>query len=123
MRLSAELTKCRQWLVDNRLSLHLGKTECLLFGTKSKLKKVADFKVFCEGIAIQRVSHVKYLGVQLDANLDGSTHVGGLLKTCMGRLAFLYRNSGLLDIILVECCVRLSSNLTWIIVRPHGIAA
>ena len=29
-RLSTELTNCKKWLVDNRLSLHVGKTECLL---------------------------------------------------------------------------------------------
>ena len=35
--LSSELTSCRKWLIDNKLSLHVGKTECLLFGTKSQL--------------------------------------------------------------------------------------
>ena len=27
--LSEELETCRKWLIDNRLSLHLGKTECI----------------------------------------------------------------------------------------------
>ena len=35
--LSKELGSCRQWLIDNKLSLHLGKTESILFGTKRKL--------------------------------------------------------------------------------------
>ena len=30
---SKELESCRQWLIDNKLSLHLGKTESILFGT------------------------------------------------------------------------------------------
>ena len=30
-RLSVELSSCRNWLIDNRLSLHVGKTECVLF--------------------------------------------------------------------------------------------
>ena len=42
--LSGELSKCKSWLVDNRLSLHVGKTEALLFGTKRRLKGV-DFRV------------------------------------------------------------------------------
>ena len=29
-RLSSELSQCKKWLVDNRLSLHIGKTESLL---------------------------------------------------------------------------------------------
>ena len=32
--LSKELGSCRQWLIDNKLSLHLGKTEYILFGTR-----------------------------------------------------------------------------------------
>ena len=26
-------TNCKKWLIDNRLSLHIGKTESILFGT------------------------------------------------------------------------------------------
>lgn len=36
--LSEELASCKRWLIDNRLSLHLGKTECILFGTKKRLE-------------------------------------------------------------------------------------
>ena len=96
-RLSCELANCKKWLIDNKLSLHVGKTESLLFGTKSRLKRVDDFQVFCEGTAVNRVFQVKYLGVLLDCNLSGSLHVGSVLKTCIGRLSFLYRNSSLLD--------------------------
>ena len=35
--LGTELESCSKWLVDNKLSLHLGKTECILFGSKRKL--------------------------------------------------------------------------------------
>ena len=38
--LSKELESCRQWLMDNKLSLHLGKTESILFGSKRKLKRL-----------------------------------------------------------------------------------
>ena len=38
-KLSEELESCRHWLLDNNLSLHLGKTEAILFGSKRKLKK------------------------------------------------------------------------------------
>ena len=30
--LSSELSICRKWLIDNRLSLHFGKTECIVIG-------------------------------------------------------------------------------------------
>ena len=94
--LSRELSKCKQWLVDNKLSLHIGKTECLLFGTSRRLRG-CDFLVTCEGKAIERVFNVKYLGVQLDEYLNGSSHVNHVLKTCAARLAFLYRSANLLS--------------------------
>ena len=96
-RLSTELSTCKGWLVDNRLSLHVGKTEALLFGSKRKLKGVDDFRVHCDGTPVERKSSVKYLGVLLDENLNGSVHAGNLMKVCAGRLAFLYRQSSLLD--------------------------
>ena len=96
-RLSMELTNCKSWLVDNRLSLYVGKTECLIFGSRARLKRVRSFNVSCDGVPVTRVFSVRYLGVILDACLSGAEHVGNLMKTCANRLAFLYRNSRFLD--------------------------
>ena len=95
--LTQALEICKKWLVDNKLSLHLGKTECLLFGSKKRLKNCANFQVSCDGNGISRVFDVRYLGVQLDSNINGSSHVANVLTTCSNRLAFLYRNSSFLD--------------------------
>ena len=92
-----ELGKCKQWLDDNKLSLHVGKTECLLFGSKRRLKGAENFHIHCDGTSVERKFCVKYLGVTLDTNMNGSAHVGNLMKVCAGRLAFLYRYSSLLD--------------------------
>ena len=32
-------------LVDDKLSLHLGKTECIIFGFTRKLNKISNFTV------------------------------------------------------------------------------
>ena len=48
--LSKELESCQQWLKDNKLSLHLGKTEAMIFGTKRKLKEVKSFDVKCGNV-------------------------------------------------------------------------
>ena len=31
-KLGLELEMCRKWLIDVKLSLHMGKTECIIFG-------------------------------------------------------------------------------------------
>ena len=51
--LGKELENCSKWLVDNKLSLHLGKTECILFGSKRKLTEVDSFNVNCNGHLIK----------------------------------------------------------------------
>ena len=89
--LSKELSSCRSWLIDNKLSLHLGKTEAILFGTKQKLSKVESFKVICNGEIIKNVKSVKYLGIQLDDDLAGESIVNEIAKKVNSRLKFLYR--------------------------------
>ena len=65
-RLGKELQSCNHWLVDNKLSLHLGKTECILFGSKRKLRKVDQFRINCAGHSIKSQESVKYLGLNID---------------------------------------------------------
>jgi hypothetical protein len=37
------LERCPEWLIDNKLPIRLGKTECMLFGSDQKLKKYKQF--------------------------------------------------------------------------------
>ena len=96
-KLSVELDSCRQWLLDNKLSLHLGKTESILFGSKKKLRKVTSFDVRCNDEIIKQVTSVKYLGLQIDNDLAGDSIVNGILKKANSRLKFIYRNRYMLS--------------------------
>ena len=58
------------------------------FGSKKRLKGVGNFLVLCDGIPVGRRFCVKYLGVQLDTNINGSVHAGNLMKACAGRFFF-----------------------------------
>ena len=95
--LSEELESCRKWLLDNKLSLHLGKTEAILFGSKRKLKNVESFEIRCGEEIIKHVKSVKYLGVQIDENMSGDSIVKEIIKKANTRLKFLYRNKNLLN--------------------------
>ena len=70
-QLSKNLSSCNKWLVDNKLSFHMGKTELILFGTKRKLSKWKGYTIECEGQTITATPHVKYLGLIIDQHLDG----------------------------------------------------
>lgn len=95
--LKAELESCRKWLIDNKLSLHLGKTVSILFGSRNKIKKVDDFTIMCEGKQIQSATSVKYLGVSLDQHLSGELIANSIIKKTGDRLKFLYRQAHFLN--------------------------
>ena len=84
-------------MTDNRLSLHLGKTECMVFGSNRRLKSVTDFAISCGDVVIERVEKVKYLGYMLDQGLNGSDQVAGCIKRIVARLAYLHRNETVLN--------------------------
>ena len=96
-KLGKVLENCSDWLVDNRLSLHLGKTECILFGPSRKLSTVGDFEVKCHDHVIKSSNQVKYLGVRIDKFLKGTYIIEDIIKKVNSRLKFLYQNGNWLD--------------------------
>uniref|UniRef100_A0A671W1V6 Reverse transcriptase domain-containing protein n=1 Tax=Sparus aurata TaxID=8175 RepID=A0A671W1V6_SPAAU len=95
--LGAELESVNQWLIVNKLSMHLGKTESILFGTKRKLVKSNVLKVMCNGSEIVSRSNVTYLGLTLDQSLTGESIAAKILDKCACKLKFLYRKTRFLD--------------------------
>ena len=96
-KLSSELESCSKWLVDNKLSLHIGKTECILYGSRKKLRKVGNFGIDCNGHSIQAQTSVKYLGVNLDKFLAGEAIANDIIQKVNSRLKFLYRQCSSLN--------------------------
>ena len=74
-KLGKVLESCSEWLVDNTLSVHRGKTECILFGSKRKLRKVKDFHIVCNDHTIDSTTSVKYLSLNIDNILSGEIFV------------------------------------------------
>lgn len=95
--LSKNLASCNRWLIDNKLSLHMGKTELILFGTKRKLKLWQNYTIECEGQIIQSSPSVKYLGLTIDQHLNGEEMALSIIKKSNSRLKFLYRQANFLD--------------------------
>ena len=97
LTLSNELIKLSNWLVDNKLSLHLGKTESILFGSSRNLKKISKLKINVNGIDIAANNVVKYLGADLEQNLSGECMGVKVVKKVNSRLKYLYRKGKYLD--------------------------
>ena len=92
--LSVELGAVNEWLCENRLSLHLGKTQSILFGSKKCISKCSELHVTCNGSVIGSESEVTYLGAILDQTLSGASTI---ITKSTNKLKFLYRNARPLD--------------------------
>ena len=89
--LGSEVTKIRIWLTDNKLSLHLGKTESILFGTRHSLSgiNVDDFKVKVDDTVISSKEEITYLGCILDKYLSGDSMATKVIKKVNQRTRYL----------------------------------
>ena len=96
-KLTSELESCSKWLVDNKLLLHLGKTECILFGSRRKLRKVHNFEIECNGHTIKAQSSVQYLGINFDNFLSAETIAKSIIGKINSWIKFLYKQCSCLD--------------------------
>ncbi|MCU7801520.1 MAG: reverse transcriptase family protein [gamma proteobacterium symbiont of Lucinoma myriamae] len=96
--LQKELEIISDWLIDNKLSLHLGKTESVLFGSKPRLRSKSNLSIECKGTVIEPKDNVKYLGAILEQYLTGESMVNSILQKANARLKFLYRKQKFLNL-------------------------
>ena len=95
--LQTDLQIVSEKLIDNKLSLPLGKTESILFGSKSRLRSRSNLNIECKGSKIEPKDKVKYLGAILDQTLSGESMVNSILQRANARLKFLYRKQKFLN--------------------------
>ena len=91
--LSTELSNISVWLSDNKLSLHLGKTESILFGSIFNLNKSPGFTVKVGENIITSKEEVTYLGCILDSKLTGEKMALKVISKVNQRTRFLGRIS------------------------------
>ena len=72
--LNHELIKVSQWLIANKLSLNIKKSNVLLFRTKTDTNK-AKICITLNGQEIEEKASAKYLGMILDNKLTFEKHI------------------------------------------------
>lgn len=72
-KLGDECIKVKEWLADNKLLLHLGKSESILFGSNYNLRREEELIIKIDNHVLANKSSVKYLGCVLDRNLNGQS--------------------------------------------------
>ena len=79
--LNRDLLNINQWLIANKLTLNLTKTEFMLIGSRQKLKNLPISRTLeINGTQISRVDVTKSLGVLIDEHLTWSNHIDSISK-------------------------------------------
>ena len=91
--LSIELNAIRGLLEENKLSIHLGKTESILIASKIRLARTDSLKIYCGSVAIESKSKITYLGLTFDNDMSFSSLGNSVMKKVNAKLKFLYRKS------------------------------
>ena len=78
--LNTELRSLNRWLISNKLSLNVAKTEFLVIGSNQRLHSFSDDQINVEINAklITKVKEAKSLGVIIDEHLSWSNHIDAL---------------------------------------------
>ena len=77
--------------------LNVNKTKFVVFSTRPKLNNFDDLSLYIDGVAIERFSCMKYLGLSLDEVLSFNEHVDNLHSKISGCIGLLYRTRKFLD--------------------------
>ena len=73
--IASNIDKIRNWMEENQLKMNNAKTEFIIIGTASNLKKNTLENIEIGDTLIHQISKIKFLGVYLDENLSLKDHV------------------------------------------------
>ena len=92
--LNQDLSNINRWLIANKLTLNMTKTEFMLIGSRQKLNSLSAFPVLeINGAQLNRVNFTKSLGVLIDENLTWSNHINAITKKISSGIGSIKRIS------------------------------
>ena len=86
-----KLSVVSEWLIDKKLSQHLGKTKSFLFRFQPRLGSKSVLNISCKVTATEGKSSVKNFGATLEQCLSGETMLNSIIQKANARLKFLYQ--------------------------------
>ncbi len=90
--LNSKLKSLHNWLIANKLSLNIAKTEFMTIGSRQKIRAIDDEIIIkINEREINRVDSVKSLGVYIDNHLAWTTHIDKISKKIASAIGALKR--------------------------------
>ena len=98
IKFNTELTKVSDWLMVNKLKLNLNKTRSMiLHQSKNIFWKNIDLNVKIGKTDIKKTNSYKYLGINIDRNLNWSEHIETIKTKLQKTLGVLYKTRHFLN--------------------------
>ena len=114
--INEDLEKLDEWLMGNKLSLNVAKTHSMLIASQQKHKSLAHsdirFDPKIRENEIEILTKAKYLGVQIDENLNWKEHIRAVSAKASRAVEFLKYSKQYLPLTAVK-------TLYTSIVEPH----
>lgn len=88
-QINNDLNTYLKWLFSNKLKINIDKTKYIIFKQKNKL--INDLQININGIPLDKVSSIKYLGLIVDENLNWSPHMTKISEKISSMLSALYK--------------------------------
>ena len=95
---NSDAIRLQTWLLGNKLSLNVAKTQSMILGSSINLKKhhidngYSEIILHINGDNLARIGSNKYLGVQIDSEPKWREHITFAIgKISSGQLSFSYR--------------------------------
>ena len=90
--LNQDLSNINCWLIANRLTLNMTKTEFMLIGSRQKLNGLSALPALeINGTQLNRVNFTRSLGVLIDENLSWSNHINTITKKISSGIGSIKR--------------------------------
>ena len=96
---NSDLENLRKWLIANKLSLNVAKTEFMLIGSKPMIKNISTShpNVFIENQQIKKVNECKTLGVTIDQHLSWKRNTDKICKKVAAGISAIRRIKPFVD--------------------------
>ena len=88
--MNVDLQYLQNWLIPNRLTLNVLKTEYMLVGSRQRIATLTQgLNLSMNGISLKKVSSSKCLGIEIDEFLTWDTHINSVSKKVSSGIAVL----------------------------------
>ena len=96
---NSDLENLRKWLIANKLSLNVAKTDFMLIGSKPMIKNISTShpNVFIENQQIKKVNECKTLGVTIDQHLSWKRNTDKICKKVTAGISAIRRIKPFVD--------------------------